>query len=160
MAHLSGAGRNHRLRHAHRVASLVSHLSRARRSGHQSLLLPSASGLAVAAAAGRDARRIARARSPRGPRNGDDRVTTANCPGCGASVEFAIGSSAVVVCKYCRALVARTDRGVENDGKVAALIDTGSPLHVGVAGKYRGIGFRITGRTQMKHQAGGVWDEW
>lgn len=87
-------------------------------------------------------------------------MTTANCPSCGAPVEFAIGSSAVVVCRYCNSVVARTDRGVEAHGKVAALIDTGSPLQVGVPGKYRGQGFRITGRTQLRHQAGGVWDEW
>lgn len=87
-------------------------------------------------------------------------MSVANCPSCGAGVEFAIGSSAVVVCNYCRTIVARTDRGVEDLGKVAAIIDTGSPLRVGLPGKYRGAGFRITGRTQMRHQAGGVWDEW
>jgi hypothetical protein len=83
-------------------------------------------------------------------------LTRANCPSCGGPIEFAIGSSAVVVCGYCRSVVARTDRGPEAHGKVAALIDTGSPLRVGATGK----GFRITGRTQMRHQAGGVWDEW
>ncbi|HYK01612.1 MAG TPA: DUF4178 domain-containing protein [Thermoanaerobaculia bacterium] len=87
-------------------------------------------------------------------------MTRANCPSCGAPVEFAIGSSAVVVCTYCRSVVARTDRGVEAHGQVAALIDTGSPLAVGVSGRYAGTGFRITGRTQLRHQAGGVWDEW
>ena len=84
----------------------------------------------------------------------------ANCPSCGAPVEFAIGSSAVVVCGTCRSVVARTDRGVEDHGRVAALIDTGSPLRVGTPGSYRGLGYRITGRTQLRHQAGGVWDEW
>lgn len=87
-------------------------------------------------------------------------MTTANCPSCGAAIEFAIGSSEVVVCGYCRSIVARTDRGLETHGKVAALIDTGSPLSRGVTGKYRGVGFRITGRTQLRHRAGGVWDEW
>lgn len=87
-------------------------------------------------------------------------MSVANCPSCGAQVEFAIGSSAVVVCNHCRSVVARTDRAVEDLGKVAALVDTGSPLRVGLAGKYRGQGFRITGRTQLRHQAGGVWDEW
>ena len=85
---------------------------------------------------------------------------TANCPSCGAPVEFAIGSSAVVVCGTCHSVVARTDRGFENHGRVADLIDTGSPLHRGVSGTYRGRPYRITGRTQMRHQAGGVWDEW
>jgi DNA-directed RNA polymerase subunit RPC12/RpoP len=83
-----------------------------------------------------------------------------NCPSCGAQVTFAIGSSAVVVCGQCNSVVARTDRGFEDHGKVAALIDTGSPLRVGVSGNYRGAPYRITGRTQLRHQAGGVWDEW
>ncbi|HEX2120083.1 MAG TPA: DUF4178 domain-containing protein [Thermoanaerobaculia bacterium] len=87
-------------------------------------------------------------------------MSTANCPSCGGPIEFAIGSSAVVVCSYCRSIVARTDRGPEAHGKVAALVDTGSPLRVGLPGKYRGKGFRITGRTQMQHEAGGIWDEW
>ncbi|HEV7240302.1 MAG TPA: DUF4178 domain-containing protein [Thermoanaerobaculia bacterium] len=87
-------------------------------------------------------------------------MTTANCPSCGAQIEFAIGSSEVVVCSSCRSIVARTDRGIEDHGKVAALIDTGSPLRVGASGKYRRQSFRITGRTQLRHQAGGVWDEW
>jgi hypothetical protein len=87
-------------------------------------------------------------------------VSVAGCPSCGAQIEFAIGSSAVVICSYCRSVVARTDRGVEAHGVVAALIDTGSPLRVGLAGKYRGAGFRITGRSQLRHEAGGIWDEW
>jgi Domain of unknown function (DUF4178)/Nudix N-terminal len=87
-------------------------------------------------------------------------VAVANCPSCGGPIEFAIGSSIVVVCQYCRSVVARGDRQLEDLGKVAALIDTGSPLKRGVTGKYHNAGFRIVGRTQMRHQAGGVWDEW
>jgi hypothetical protein len=87
-------------------------------------------------------------------------VTVANCPSCGAPVTFAIGSSAVVVCSFCNSVVARTDRGPELHGIVGALIDTGSRIRVGSAGAYRRQGFRVTGRTQMRHQAGGVWDEW
>ncbi|HEX7153978.1 MAG TPA: DUF4178 domain-containing protein [Thermoanaerobaculia bacterium] len=87
-------------------------------------------------------------------------MSTANCPSCAGPIEFKIGSSLVVVCNYCRSLVARTDVGVESLGKVAALIDTGSSLHVNQGGRFRGTGFRITGRTQMRHEAGGTWDEW
>jgi DNA-directed RNA polymerase subunit RPC12/RpoP len=87
-------------------------------------------------------------------------VSAANCPSCGGPIEFAIGSSAAVVCQYCNSIVARTDRDVTLHGKVAALIDTGSPLAVGATGRYNGNGFRISGRTQLRHQAGGVWDEW
>ena len=43
----------------------------------------------------------------------------ANCPACGAQVIFKTGSSVVVVCEFCHSVVARTDRGVEDLGKVA-----------------------------------------
>lgn len=87
-------------------------------------------------------------------------MAVTNCPSCGGPVEFSIGSTAVVVCNYCRSLVARTDVGVEDLGKVAAIVDTGSPLRRDLFGKYQGTGFRIVGRTQMQHEAGGYWDEW
>ncbi len=84
----------------------------------------------------------------------------ANCPSCGAAVPFKYGSSMVVVCPHCRSVVARGDRRVEDLGKVAALVDTDSPLQLGLRGKYRGMAFEITGRAQLGHSAGGVWDEW
>jgi hypothetical protein len=87
-------------------------------------------------------------------------VAIANCPSCGGPIEFKIGSSVVVVCDHCHSVVARTDRGFEDLGKVAALVDTGSPLRRDLPGKIRGNGFRIVGRTQMRHALGGVWDEW
>ena len=45
-------------------------------------------------------------------------------------------------------------------GKVAALVDTNSPLAIGLMGKYNGKSFRLTGRAQLSHALGGVWDEW
>jgi hypothetical protein len=56
--------------------------------------------------------------------------------------------------------VARGDRNLEDLGKVATLVDTESPLEVGLRGNYRGKPFEITGRAQLGHSAGGVWDEW
>ena len=87
-------------------------------------------------------------------------MAVANCPSCGGPINFAIGSSAVVICDYCHTVVARSDRGLEDLGKVAALIDTGSVLRRDLTGKYRGTGFRLMGRTQMRHEAGGMWEEW
>jgi hypothetical protein len=57
-------------------------------------------------------------------------------------------------------VIARGDRKLEDLGKVAALVDTGSPLAIGRKGKYRGSPFELTGRAQFSHQAGGSWDEW
>ena len=87
-------------------------------------------------------------------------VTSANCPSCGAPIAFKLGSSIVVVCEFCSSCVARTDRDVRNLGKVADLVDTRSPLEVGTEGRYDGRPFVLTGRAQIRHPAGGVWDEW
>src|SRR5688572_29743504 len=87
-------------------------------------------------------------------------ITTANCPSCGGPIHFKVGSSIVVVCEYCNSAIARTDRDLRNLGRVADLIDTQSPLRVGLAGKFDDRPFELTGRVQIAHQAGGVWDEW
>ena len=73
---------------------------------------------------------------------------------------FDVGSSMVAVCPYCRSVVARGDRSVEDLGKVAELVETGAVLRVGLEGKFDGRKFRLTGRVQLGHEAGGVWDEW
>jgi hypothetical protein len=57
-------------------------------------------------------------------------------------------------------VVARGDRQLENLGKVADLVETGSVLAVGLKGRYRGVPFELTGRVQLGHPAGGTWDEW
>jgi uncharacterized Zn finger protein (UPF0148 family) len=84
----------------------------------------------------------------------------ANCPACGAEVIFKTGSSVVVVCEFCRSVVARTDRGIEDAGKVADVAESGSPLAVGLRGVFLGVAFELTGRAQLQHAAGGFWDEW
>lgn len=87
-------------------------------------------------------------------------VLVANCPSCGAPVEFKSGQSIVVICNYCRSAVARTDRELKDLGKVAELVETGSPLDLGLRGKWRDQTFELTGRAQLGHQMGGQWDEW
>jgi hypothetical protein len=82
------------------------------------------------------------------------------CPGCGGPVVYEVGSSMVAVCPQCRSVVARGDRSVENLGRVAELVETGVALQVGTVGRADGVKFRLTGRTQLGHEAGGVWDEW
>src|SRR2546421_8197858 len=84
----------------------------------------------------------------------------ASCPACGATVTFKTGSSVVVVCESCNSVVARTDRGVEDAGKVSDVVESGSPLDVGLRGVYLGVAFELTGRAQLGHAAGGFWDEW
>jgi Domain of unknown function (DUF4178) len=87
-------------------------------------------------------------------------VLQAQCPACGGPVEFKSGQSIVVICSYCRSAVARTDRELRDLGKVAELVETGSPLDVGVRGTWQGVSFELTGRAQLGHEMGGQWDEW
>lgn len=84
----------------------------------------------------------------------------ANCPSCGGPVEFKSGQSIVVICEYCRSAIARTDRELKDLGKVAELVETGSPLDVGLRGKWKDVPFELTGRAQLGHEMGGQWDEW
>lgn len=87
-------------------------------------------------------------------------VLAAQCPACGGPVEFKSGQSIVVICTYCRSAVARTDRELKDLGKVAELVETGSPLDIGLRGTWRDIPFELTGRAQLGHEMGGQWDEW
>jgi len=45
-------------------------------------------------------------------------------------------------------------------GKVAEVVESGSPLNVGIRGKWRDVPFELTGRAQLGHEMGGQWDEW
>jgi len=89
-------------------------------------------------------------------------VTTlkTQCPSCAAPIEFKAGSSIVIICPYCRSAVARTDRGLEDLGKVAEIMDSESPLRIGLKGTWNNTRFELTGRAQLKHELGGYWDEW
>jgi len=66
----------------------------------------------------------------------------------------------VAVCGYCKSISARTDRDPKLLGKVAALVETPSPLRLGMEGSHGGKRFTVVGRTQLGHPLGGVWDEW
>ena len=87
-------------------------------------------------------------------------VLSANCPSCAGPIEFKKGASIVVVCPFCRSAVHRKDRKLEDLGKVAEVVDSKSPLKLGLKGTYKGKRFELTGRAQIKHGAGGFWDEW
>ncbi len=87
-------------------------------------------------------------------------VLKANCPSCAAPIEFQKGSTIVLICPFCRSAVARTDRGLDDLGKVAEILDSESPLKLGLKGHFKGQRFELTGRAQLRHELGGVWDEW
>jgi hypothetical protein len=86
----------------------------------------------------------------------------ANCPNCGAQVEFKAGTSLLAICSFCSSVVARTGGDVgklEILGKVAPLAAINSPLALGVRGRFRGRDFTLIGRLQLDYGAG-PWNEW
>ncbi len=85
---------------------------------------------------------------------------TASCPGCGATIEFKIGASMAVVCSHCKSVVVRSDRGVENLGRVADVVGTDGGLAVHDRGTFRGRHFEVVGRLVLAHPAGGTWEEY
>lgn len=86
-------------------------------------------------------------------------VASGNCPSCGAPIEFRAGSSVAKVCEFCGATVFRTDRGLEDLGKVAAIANVPSLIAVGDSGTLAGRAFLVLGRVQLDHGTG-PWDEY
>lgn len=86
-------------------------------------------------------------------------VAQGTCPSCGAPIEFGVGSSIAKVCEFCRATIVRSDRGLENLGKVADLAMTPSLIAVGDQGTLAGRPFEVLGRVQLDHGKG-PWDEY
>jgi hypothetical protein len=82
------------------------------------------------------------------------------CPTCGAPVEFRFDDSFVRVCGSCRSGVVRTDRGPESLGQFADLVSTVSPLRLFAEGRYGSMSFLLVGMAQLRHSAGGLWQEW
>ncbi len=62
------------------------------------------------------------------------------------------------VCDICRTTVVRTDRGLADLGKTAALADTPSTIAVGDHGTLAGRPFEVLGRVQLDYGLG-PWDE-
>ena len=82
------------------------------------------------------------------------------CPSCGADVEFRFDDSFVRVCGHCRSAVVRGERGVDTLGRFADLVPIASPLRLFAEGHYGNAGFLLIGMAQLRHPAGGVWQEW
>lgn len=74
---------------------------------------------------------------------------------------FKLAGARAQVCKYCKFLVARTDRGLEKVGKVADLVEIPSPLQLGTTGYWGGKRFEVEGRVQLDRvgAASAPWQE-
>lgn len=85
----------------------------------------------------------------------------APCPNCGAPMTFKFAGARAQVCKYCKFLVARTDRGLSSLGHMADLVEIPSALAVGFGGYWGGKRFEVEGRVQLDRvgAASAPWQE-
>ena len=83
----------------------------------------------------------------------------ANCPNCGAPVQFRWSSAVQTVCLYCRSILVRQDLDLTRVGEVADLPADSSPIQLGTEGIYRNKSFVVTGRIVYEYELGG-WNEW
>lgn len=83
----------------------------------------------------------------------------ANCPNCGAPVEFQWSSSVQTVCTYCRSILVRTDVDLTKVGTVADLPPDSSPIQLCTEGSYRNRAFVVGGRIVYEYDQG-TWSEW
>lgn len=82
------------------------------------------------------------------------------CPTCGSEVSFRFDDSLVRVCPHCNAAVVRTDRGAETLGQFGDLARVQSPLKLFAEGVWGVQSFILVGMAQLRHESGGIWQEW
>ncbi|MBL8474013.1 MAG: DUF4178 domain-containing protein [Rhodocyclaceae bacterium] len=84
---------------------------------------------------------------------------SANCPSCGAQVNFRSAASVMAVCEYCRSTLVKEAGAVRDIGKMADCLEDYSPLRIGVSGNFDKRRFTLVGRIQLRYEAG-FWNEW
>ncbi len=84
---------------------------------------------------------------------------TADCPNCGAPIQFRWSSAVQTVCEFCRSILVRHDVDLERVGQVADLPPDSSPVQIGAEGVYRNKPFVVVGRILYEYELGG-WNEW
>lgn len=84
---------------------------------------------------------------------------TANCPNCGAPIQFRWSSAVQTVCDFCHSILVRRDVNLERVGQVADLPPDSSPIQISTEGAWRERPFAVTGRILYEYEQGG-WNEW
>jgi hypothetical protein len=65
----------------------------------------------------------------------------------------------MAVCEFCRTTVLKDAASVRDLGKMAEVLEDFSPIQIGTAGQYKGRGFTVVGRIQLRYE-NGFWNEW
>jgi hypothetical protein len=83
----------------------------------------------------------------------------ANCPNCGASIQFRWAGAVQTTCPYCRAILVRRDVDLEKVGVVSGAPESSSPIQLGTEGRYGKLAFMVVGRIIYEYDRG-RWSEW
>ncbi len=86
-------------------------------------------------------------------------MIAANCPNCGAPIQFRFASAVQTVCEFCKSILVRRDVDLEKVGEVADLPRDASPLQIGSEGVYEKRTFVVVGRIVYQYEQG-HWNEW
>jgi hypothetical protein len=84
---------------------------------------------------------------------------TANCPNCGARIEFRWSSAVQTTCEFCHSILVRRDVDLAKVGEVSDLPADSSPIQIATEGIYRNRPFVVVGRIAYEYESGG-WNEW
>jgi hypothetical protein len=83
----------------------------------------------------------------------------ANCPNCGAAIQFRWSGAVQTTCPYCRAVLVRRDVDLQAVGVVSGIPDSASPIQLGTEGRYGRLAFVVVGRILYEYDRG-RWSEW
>jgi hypothetical protein len=83
----------------------------------------------------------------------------ANCPNCGALVNFRWSAAVQTTCEYCKSILVRHDVNLDKVGVVADLPLDSSPIQIGTEGIHRNKAFVVVGRIIYEYEQGN-WNEW
>ena len=84
---------------------------------------------------------------------------TANCPGCGAKIDFRWSSAVQTTCPFCKSILVRHDVDLAKVGEVGDLPADQSPIQLGTTGTFQKRHFTVVGRILYEYERGG-WNEW
>jgi hypothetical protein len=84
---------------------------------------------------------------------------TAQCPSCGAPIQFAWSSAVQAACQYCKAVLVRHDVNLEKVGEVADLPPDSSAIQIYSEGIFDNKRFTVIGRIRYEWEQGN-WNEW
>jgi hypothetical protein len=83
----------------------------------------------------------------------------ANCPNCGAEINFRWSSAVQTTCPFCKSILVRHDVDLKRVGVIGDLPASTSAIQLGTEGRYKGTRFTVVGRIIYQYERG-CWNEW